>query len=228
MDKFLPRVIRRLSKYSAKQKKSIARVKVAIKKKARLRIDNKTRWSSEYLLLDSHHKGYERDIFGEYPCPIKFEAIEIYMQILHPAFEFCLCMQYTSASISTVVPAVQIIISKLSRMILSPKYQPFVRNLIKAFKLKFDYELNSEVYAVASLLDINTLLEWRTRSDLKDFKQKAIDSLEVVANQFLNNKTNSIQSSQTSSKASQASTTSTRVMNIFSDKSYVDNVQFGK
>ena len=93
-DKFLPRVIRRLSAYAAKQRNSLKYVKLSIEKKARLRINNETRWSSTFLLLDSFHKGYKNNIFAdEFPCPIPFEDIEIYMQILLPAFHLNLSSQ---------------------------------------------------------------------------------------------------------------------------------------
>ena len=92
-----------LSSYSAKHKNSISRVKLSIKRKARLRIENKTRWSSSYLVLESHHKGYLRDILpADFPCPVKFADIDYYLQILLPALQFNLIMQKTKSSIADV------------------------------------------------------------------------------------------------------------------------------
>ena len=112
-DKYLPRVLKNLSSYSAKHKNSINRNKLSIQKKARLRIENSTRWSSCFLVLESHHKGYLRNIFSsDLPCPVSFQALEFYLQILLPAFQFNLIMQKTKSSIGDVLPTLMIMISK--------------------------------------------------------------------------------------------------------------------
>ena len=119
----MPSVIKKLSSYAAKQKNSISRVKLSIKSKARLRIENKTRWSSEFMVLEAFHKGYLENIFGDYPCPVRFEAIEYYIQILLPALTFNLTMQRTGSSISDVLPTLMMILTKWRRMKVPPKYQ---------------------------------------------------------------------------------------------------------
>ena len=88
-------MLRVVSAFSAKHRYSISRVKLSIERRARLRLENQTRWSSSLLMLDSFQTGYSKGIFSEeYPCPVNSVAIETYMQILLPAFQFNLAMQY--------------------------------------------------------------------------------------------------------------------------------------
>ena len=57
-----------------------------IEKKYRLRIENTTRWSSAFLMLEAVKRAYDRQAFSdENPCPVDLETIEIYLQILAPA-----------------------------------------------------------------------------------------------------------------------------------------------
>ena len=85
-----------------------------IEKKARLRIEISTRfWSSSFLMIQSFHKAIIRKAFSvETPCPVSLEEIEIYLQILLPAYQFSLIMQKDSSSIDDVLPALTIMISK--------------------------------------------------------------------------------------------------------------------
>ena len=175
-----------LSKYSASHKNSINRMQMSIKKKARLRIANKTRWSSEFLVLISHHKAYKRGVFTDlHPCPVKMEALEIYIQILMPAFTFNLVMQRTYSSICDVLPALTIMLSKWSRMKVPDKYRDLCKNLIAAFKHKFKEEMSSPIYAVAAFINTAKLSKWQTRSDCAYFRSRAIGSLTAVAKSFL-------------------------------------------
>lgn len=64
-------------RFWAKTKKFIESVKICLRKKARLRLNNKARWSSDYLLLKSHHKGYVKGVFKEgFGAPVKREILE--------------------------------------------------------------------------------------------------------------------------------------------------------
>ena len=185
-DKSLPTVIKRLSAYSAKHKNSINRVKLSIKNKARLRIENATRWSSEYLVMESHHKAYKRNIFTEeYPCPVSFNCLEYYLQILLPAFQFNLIMQKTKSSIGDVLPSLNMMISRWTRMDVPAKYRILCNNLISAFKQKFSYEIDSPIYCVASLLNVSKLNMWQKRSDCAHVRKNGIENLTTVARTFL-------------------------------------------
>ena len=229
-DKYLPKVIKRLSSYSAKQKNSISRVKFSIKNKARLRINNKTRWSSDYLVIESHHKGYRRNIFPiEFPCPIRFTALEIYLQILYPAFKFNLIMQRTTSTIADVLPALKIMISKWSRMIVPTKYQDLCHNLILAFKHKFKHELNCPIYHVAALLNVSKLKAWQTRLDCVEMRRKAIDNLVVVAKEFRKEKSGAeIRVESVSALASRSSSMADSLNGLLQDDDYQDTTLIGK
>ena len=158
---------------------------MSIKRKARLRIENKTRWSSDYLVIESHHRAYKRDIFTtEFPCPLRFEALELYLQILYPALKFNLIMQRTTSTIADVLPTLMLMLSKWSRMIVPHRYKNLCINLIKAFRHKFGHELKCPVYNVAALLNVAKLSKWQSRADCQQIRRIAIDNLVKVANAF--------------------------------------------
>ena len=185
-DKYLPLAIRILSNYSAIQKATLDRVKLSIKCRARLRIQNKTRWLSEYLLLESHYKGYIKNIFPEdFPCPVKFEALEIWLQVLYPAFKFNLTLQRTTSTIADVLPLLQLMFTKWSRMELTPKYDTLRQNLIKSFEHKFKHELSSPVYHVATLFNVSKHHIWINRNDCSEIKLRALENINNVALEIL-------------------------------------------
>ena len=151
----LTRVLAKLSKYAGAVKNSINLYKLHISKKARLRIENDTRWASSFLLLEAFQRAYIRNAFpAEKPCPVPLKTIEMYMQILMPAFKFSLLMQRTTSTIADVVPNVLMMLSKWNRMEVGGNCSLLCDSLTNAFKHKFNYELNSPVYAVASLFNI--------------------------------------------------------------------------
>ncbi|CAF1142087.1 unnamed protein product [Brachionus calyciflorus] len=83
----LSKFLRKLSAYAAKHKNSINSSKFFIQKKARLKMENKTRWSSSFMMLDSFHKALKKQAFPpDDPCPINLYVLELYLQILQPAF----------------------------------------------------------------------------------------------------------------------------------------------
>ncbi len=53
------------------------------------------------------------------------------------------------------------------------------------FKKKFDYEINSDVYKIASLLNTSKLYLWYQRSDCIDTFKSGSNSLVDVAHHFL-------------------------------------------
>ena len=53
------------------------------------KLDQKTRWSSALLMLLSVKKAYENGAFdGDITCPIPYETIEVYIQILFTSLAF--------------------------------------------------------------------------------------------------------------------------------------------
>ena len=69
-------------------------------------------------------------------------------------------MKKDKSSIADVLPSLQIMLSKWTRMDLYGEYHLLRNNLIAAFKHKFSYEIQSSIYAVASLLNISKLKLW--------------------------------------------------------------------
>jgi hypothetical protein len=67
----LSRVLAKLSSYAATVKNSINLYKLNISKKARLRIECPTRWSSSFLMLEAFQRAYIAEAFPiEKPCPV--------------------------------------------------------------------------------------------------------------------------------------------------------------
>lgn len=56
-------ILEKLSKFAFDTKKSIALSKVFTKAKSKLKTNNKTRWSSDFLMLESYLRAYMKDIF---------------------------------------------------------------------------------------------------------------------------------------------------------------------
>jgi hypothetical protein len=135
--------------------------------------------------MQSFHKAYKRNAFStSNPCPVSFDIIEKYMQILLPAFQFNLIMQQTQSSIGDVIPALKIIISKWRRFNFSGVYKDLCMKLVQSFEAKFQYELNSHVYQVASLLETNKLRVWLNREDCADIRTSAFANVCLVYNSF--------------------------------------------
>jgi len=133
-------------------RKSINLNKVFVHKKARLRIENRTRWSSAYLMLESVKRAYDLDLFDEsnndLRCPISLKKVETYLQILQPAYRFSITFQNNKSSISLLIPSLSRIIFSWENMDLEPEYERLATLLIICFKSKFKYELGSEIYQV--------------------------------------------------------------------------------
>ncbi len=187
--------------------------------RAKLHLENLTRWLSSYLLLHSFYKAYKRNAFSsENPCPIALEEIEKYMQILLPAYQFNLVMQKNDATIGDVIPAVKIIISKWSRFNCTGAYQDLCNNLIKQFNHKFDYELNSNVYRVASLMNTHKIWLWYTRPDCDAIRTAAMASIYSVNKIFSKNETE-----HEENPISETDIDEENLFSLFSDASYVQS-----
>lgn len=77
--------------------------------RCRLQLDNATRWSSAYILLESVKRAYDKKLFAdensELTCPIDLRTIELYLQILRPAYLLSLSFQLSSSSIADTIPS---------------------------------------------------------------------------------------------------------------------------
>ena len=92
------------------------------------------------------------------------EVCESYIQVLLPAYQFSLLVQKSKSSIGDVIPALLVTISKWEKMKLGGNLSLLVNYIIQEFKRKFDFELNSEIYNAAAILETSKLHHWHQRS----------------------------------------------------------------
>ena len=184
-----------LSKYASNANKSVNQVQFHIFKKAKIKTNSDAiRWSAAFLMLQSFHSAYKKNAFDpSKPCPVSLDKIELYMQILLPAYQFSLIMQKNLASIADVLPSITIMISKWSRMEVQGEAKQLVNLLVSSIKFKFNDELNSHVYKVASLLNVSKLPLWYNRPDCEFIRKGAFERISEVVNSFTPN--SSIQNS---------------------------------
>jgi hypothetical protein len=176
-----------LSKQASKIKKSIVLSGKHRQEKSKIHREQYTRWSSSFMMLISYLKSYKRGIFTEKNvCAASEEEIEKYIQILLPMYIFTNDTQSNKSSIACVIPSIlTIIYANLDRMVLEDKDQSLFRdNMIFFLKKKFEFELNSKIYLVASILNVESLNEWKDRSYAKPYFLKAIESLPDVLKIF--------------------------------------------
>ena len=181
----LTSILKKLSSYAGKVKNSIELVQPHLNNKAKIHMDNQTRWASSFLLLKSFLNAYKKNAFSiDNPCPVSLEVIEKYLQILLPAYQFNLIMQRNPSTIAEVIPALKIMISKWNRFNVTGSYKKLCSYLVKAFEHKFDYELKSDVYQVSALLNTSMLHTWHDRPDCKEIITNAFDKIDSVLKQF--------------------------------------------
>lgn len=154
--------------------------------KCRLRCENKTRWSSAYLTLYSVYRAYKRELNMK-ECPLKLSQIEFYLQILLPAYKFSIGFQRTKSNIGEVVPSILILFNTWTKLAENTNFKSICEKFIKCFKKHFDYELKSNVYFVAALLNTSKLNIWYWKNYAEDIAFKAKEELINVAFSLLDN-----------------------------------------
>lgn len=119
-------------------------------------------------MLESFHNAYLKDAFPkDSPCPVKFDVIEKYMQILLPAYIFNLQVQKNDATIAEVIPLIDLSITQWKSFQVDGEYKKLCSYLISAFNYKFEYELNSNVHLVSALLNTSRLQYWYRSKEKK-------------------------------------------------------------
>ena len=102
-------ILRILNKSNTHFRKSCKFSHVFRSKKCRVRLENLTRWSSSYLLLESVKRAYDKNVFvqgnPEKECPISLSKIETYLQILKPAYILSTQFQQNNSSIADIIPS---------------------------------------------------------------------------------------------------------------------------
>ncbi|CAF0840041.1 unnamed protein product [Brachionus calyciflorus] len=134
-------------------------------------------------MLFSILKANKAGLFGEENlCPVDVKDLEIYMQILKPVFVMSTDIQAKFSNISIIVPSVLMIVyGNLDRMICSEQYHDEFRKLLmKHIISKFDYELNSKIYLVASVLNVITHSWWKKRSFCISYFEKGLKFIREV------------------------------------------------
>jgi hypothetical protein len=143
------------------------------------------------MMLVSIKRAHEKKTFDEnYKCLYTLEVVEKYIQVLQPAYRYSLFMQQTDAPIGDVIPALLIMLQELEKLkingtAVSGSFKSLRDLLVKSFRKKFNYELNSQVYLVASLFSVTKLHLWHNRSFSKEYALKAIESIEEVLLKFI-------------------------------------------
>ena len=124
---------------------------IFLKLKCRLKTENLTRWSSTLFMLLSVMRAYKCGAFDGIEYPVPFQVIELYVQLLLPAYKFSLLLQRQSSSISDVIPGLLYLINfyeKKEKLDIDQEYTDLCHLLIHFLKLKFEFELNSPIYQV--------------------------------------------------------------------------------
>ena len=103
-------ILTTLNRSNAHFRKSCTFSSVFREKKCRLRLENLTRWSSSYLILESVKRAYDKNAFIESNpdkrCPVAIEKIELYLQILKPVYLLSIALQNNNSSISDTIPGI--------------------------------------------------------------------------------------------------------------------------
>lgn len=102
----LVNILQVLNKSNSHIRRSIQLNRIFRLEKCRLRLENLTRWSSAYLMLESVKKAYGKSVFNEdMPCPVELDQIEIYLQILKPTYLLSISFQNMKSSIADTIPS---------------------------------------------------------------------------------------------------------------------------
>ncbi|RNA07608.1 hypothetical protein BpHYR1_014852, partial [Brachionus plicatilis] len=98
--------IRQLNNSNPSIRRSVQLSQSLRDRKCRLRLENSTRWSSGFLMLESVKRAYHRGAFDQVACPVTLEQIEIYMQVLKPAYLLNVFFQSNHSSIGDTITGV--------------------------------------------------------------------------------------------------------------------------
>ena len=82
-----------------------------------------------------------------------------------PIYKLSLYHQRNSTTIAQTIPSIKILILKYQKLAKDRKKSQFCLSLIKNLEKKFEYELDSNTYAVASLLDVGNIKDWAWKCD---------------------------------------------------------------
>ena len=78
-------------------------------------------------------------------CPVNFEMVVFYLEILLPAYRFSIGLQRTNSNIGEVIPSLLYMFNIWNTLSSNLKYKTVCLKLIECFQTKFEFELNSEI-----------------------------------------------------------------------------------
>ena len=106
-------------------------------------------------MLLSVKNAYDKNMFNaDNPCSVSLETVEIYTQILQPAYILSLQLQLNHSTIADVIPSVKQLINTYIQMELPETKRELCNYLVTALREKFYYELNSETYKVIGIFNL--------------------------------------------------------------------------
>jgi hypothetical protein len=153
--KYFINIIKKINTSNKKIRRVIKLSKVFNDKRCRLRLDGLTRWSATFLMLESVLRAINKGAFDKtLKCPVKRKTLEIYHQILKPAYELSISFQSSNSSICDVIPGLYHLIYEWENMDLINNEKRFCTLLISCLKKKFEFELNSDIYQVNNFLKL--------------------------------------------------------------------------
>ncbi len=153
--------------------------------KCRLRLENNTRWSSAYLLLESVKKAYDRNMFVDESCPVSKELVEVYLQILKHSYCLSIQFQSTNSSIADTVPNILKLISVYKTLNVPDSAKNFCKFIVTQLKHKFHFELEQSCYYhAAPLLKVSTLQYWLGKPYTDGYLAKVLEDLPHCARLF--------------------------------------------
>jgi len=143
-------ILRKLCRSNAHIRRSITTSNIFRLKKGKLRLANATRWSSCYLMLESVKRAFDKGCFlaCNIECPVSLDAIELYLQILKPAYILTNNWQRDKAGIHDVLLGISKLLYELPRFNVTGHAKEFCVSLYRCINDKFKYELASSIYKV--------------------------------------------------------------------------------
>ncbi len=101
-------------------------------------------------MLESVKRAYDAKLFenDQIICPVDLETIEVYLQILAPAYRVSVGFQRNLSTISEVIPSIATLLVVWRTLDVPPEPKRLCKLLVLTTNYKFKSELNSSVYKV--------------------------------------------------------------------------------
>ncbi|RNA41797.1 hypothetical protein BpHYR1_051765 [Brachionus plicatilis] len=181
----LSKLLKELNTSNSHVRNSIKLNDIFREKKCRLRLENLTRWSSAFMMLESVKRAYDKGAFNEnnleLKCPVQLKTIETYIQILKPAYLFSIGLQNNNTSIVGVLPGLFQMLYICEKMDLEDEIQQRLCALLMvSVRHKFDFELNSPIYKAAPVLAVSKISHWTNKKFSRNILKDALASLKLI------------------------------------------------